>query len=75
MQRTYFNVYAKLWGIDELEFVNSCDTLKEAAAYARHLRETYPDDMQGCPVRYVIRKDPPPEPGIPYEQLAAAGLA
>jgi hypothetical protein len=31
--------------------------------------------MQGAPVRYLIRKDAPPEPGIPYEQLAAAGLA
>lgn len=75
MQRTYYCVYAKLWGIDELEFVDSYDTLKDAAAHARHLRETYPDDMCGCPVRYVIQKDTPPQPGIPYEQLAAAGLA
>jgi hypothetical protein len=69
-----YNVYAKLWGFSEPEFVDSFDTLKEAAACARHNREHYPDDFEGLPVRYFVSKEAPPEPGIPYEQLAAAGL-
>lgn len=75
MQRTSYTVWAKLWGIEELEFIDEFETLQGAAALARRYREEYPDDMQGAPVRYLIRKDAPPEPGIPYEQLAAAGLA
>lgn len=76
MQRTYYTVWAKLWGIDELEFVDSYDTLQEAAAAARNCREKYPNDMQGWPVRYLVKKDEPrPEPGISYEQLSAAGMA
>ena len=67
-------VYAKLWGISELEFINDYETLHSAAAAARRYREQYPDDMQGAPVQYLVRKEPPPEPGIPYEQLSAAGL-
>jgi hypothetical protein len=74
--KTTYTVWAKLWGINELEFIDEFETLKGAAAAARHYREKYPDDMQGAPVRYLIKKDEPkPEPGIPYEQLAAAGLA
>jgi hypothetical protein len=69
-----FYVYAKLWGISELEFIDEHETLHSAAAAARRYREQYPDDMQGAPVQYLVRKEPPPEPGIPYEQLSAAGL-
>jgi len=75
MQRTTYTVWAKLWGIDELEFIDEFETLQGAAALARRYREEYPDDMQGAPVQYLVRKDAPPEPGIPYEQLASAGLA
>ena len=67
-------VYAKLWGINELEFIDSYDSMAAAAAVARRYRKEYPDDMQGAPVRYVIQKEAPPEPGISWEQLAAAGL-
>jgi hypothetical protein len=69
-----FYVYAKLWGISELEFIDEYETLHSAAAAARRYREQYPDDMQGAPVQYLVRKEPPPEPGVPYEQLSAAGL-
>ena len=68
-------LYAKLWGIDELEFIDSFDSMAAAAAQARYYRTEYPDDMQGAPLRYVIHKEAPPEPGVPYEQLAAAGMA
>lgn len=67
-------LFAKLWGIDDLEFIDSYESMAAAAAMARHYRQTCPDDMQGAPVRYVIHKEAPPEPGIPWEQLAAAGL-
>lgn len=68
-------VYAKLWGINELEFIDSHESMAAAAAQARRYRQDYPDDMQGFPVQYLIRKESAPEPGVPYEQLAAAGLA
>jgi hypothetical protein len=75
MRRNAYTVWAKLWGINELEFIDEFETLKGAAAAARRDREQYPDDMQGAPVQYLVRKEPPPESGIPYEQLAAAGMA
>ena len=67
-------LYAKEWGIDELVFVDAYDTAREAEAQRRHHQANYPDDSMGWPVRYVVHKEAPPEPGIPWEQLAAAGL-
>lgn len=75
MKRTYYTLWAKDWGIDELEFIDSYDTHQEAAAAARRYREEYPEDKYGWPCSYLVKKDEPrPEPGIPYEQLSAAGL-
>ena len=50
-----FYVYAKLWGISELQFIDEYETLHSAAAAARRYREQYPDDMQGAPVQYLVR--------------------
>jgi hypothetical protein len=67
-------VYAKEWGINELIFVDSYETLRDANACKRECETQHPEDSMGWPCRYLVRKGAPPEPGIPWEQLAAAGM-
>jgi len=69
-----FCLYAKDWGIDELEFIDALDTKAEALALKRYYEANYPDDAYGYPCRYVVRREAAPEPAISWEQLAAAGM-
>ena len=67
-------LWAKDWGIEEMEFICQCDSVSEARRLKRHYETNYPDDRYGRPCRYVIQDEPPPEPGHSQECLAAAGV-